>query len=64
MERPGRKAGTAMTIVETPRLRLRELELGDAEFVLRLVSEPSFVQHIGDKGVRDVHGARRFILEG
>lgn len=51
-------------IVETPRLILRELTVDDAEFVLTLVNEPSFREHIGDKGVRDLDDARRFILEG
>ena len=53
-----------MMIVETPRLRLRELTVDDAEFVFRLVSEPSFLSNIGDKGVRDLDDARQFILEG
>ena len=51
-------------IVESPRLRLRELDEGDAEFVFRLVNEPSFLANIGDKGVRNLDDARRFIREG
>ena len=53
-----------MTIVETPRLRLRELTVEDAKFVFRLVNEPSFLSNIGDKGVKNLDGARQFILEG
>ncbi len=53
-----------MLIVETPRLHLRKLTTDDAEFVLRLVNEPSFVENIGDKGVRSLEDARAFILEG
>jgi len=53
-----------MMIVETPRLRLRELTVEDAEFVFRLVNEPSFLSNIGDKGVRNLEDARQFILEG
>jgi len=34
MDGPERKDGSTMTIVETPRLRLRELVPDDAEFVL------------------------------
>lgn len=48
----------------TARLRLRPLSPDDAAFVLRLVNEPEFVEHIGDKGVRDLAGARRFLREG
>lgn len=51
-------------IVETPRLQLRELTVGDAEFILGLLSEPSFLANIGDKGVRNLDDAREFILNG
>ena len=51
-------------IAETPRLRLRELTEDDAEFVLGLVNQPSFLENIGDKGVRNLEDARQFILEG
>jgi RimJ/RimL family protein N-acetyltransferase len=51
-------------IVETTRLTLRALTVDDAEFVLGLVNHPSFLANIGDKGVRDLDDARRFILEG
>jgi len=51
-------------IVETPRLHIRELTIEDAEFVFKLVNEPSFLENIGDKGVRNLEDARQFILEG
>ena len=51
-------------IVETKRLRLREITVEDAEFVLRLTNEPSFVANIGDKGLKSLHDAERFSLEG
>jgi RimJ/RimL family protein N-acetyltransferase len=51
-------------IVETPRLRIRELTVDDAGFILGLVNEPSFLANIGDKGVRNLEDARKFILEG
>ena len=51
-------------ITETPRLRIRELTVDDAEFIFGLVNEPSFLEHIGDKGVRNLEDARQFILEG
>lgn len=51
-------------IVQTRRLRLRSLTADDAEFILGLVNHPSFLANIGDKGVRDLDGARRFIVEG
>jgi len=51
-------------IIETPRLHMRELTIEDADFVFKLVNEPSFLENIGDKGVRNLEDARQFILEG
>jgi len=51
-------------IVETPRLELRELTVDDAEFILGLLNEPSFLANIGDKGVRTLDDAKQFILDG
>lgn len=48
----------------TPRLILRRLENDDAPFVLRLLNEPSFIENIGDKGVRSLDDARRYMREG
>ncbi|HEV7890588.1 MAG TPA: GNAT family N-acetyltransferase [Pyrinomonadaceae bacterium] len=53
-----------MFVLETDRLRLRRLSPGDAEFVLRLLNEPSFIQNIGDRGVRNADDARAYILNG
>jgi len=50
--------------LETQRLRLREFNLDDAPFVLRLLNEPSFIEFIGDRGVRNLDDARRYLREG
>src|SRR4029434_5369785 len=50
--------------LETERLRLRRLSLDDADFILRLLNEPSFIQNIGDRGVRTTEDAREYILKG
>ena len=50
--------------IETGRLRLRRLDADDAPFILRLVNEPSWLRFIGDRGVRDLDGARRYIANG
>jgi RimJ/RimL family protein N-acetyltransferase len=52
-----------MTILETERLTLRQMTLDDAEFVLRLLNEPSFIRFIGDRGVRTLDDARRYIVD-
>jgi RimJ/RimL family protein N-acetyltransferase len=53
-----------MSVIQTPRISLRELDFGDAEFILELLNEPSFIRHIGDKGVRTLADARDYILQG
>jgi RimJ/RimL family protein N-acetyltransferase len=50
-----------MTVIETERLTLRKLALDDAPFFLDLLNQPSFIQFIGDRGVRTLDDARDFI---
>lgn len=49
---------------ETARLRIRELTVADAAFVLALTNEPAFIANIGDKGLRSLADAERFLREG
>ena len=51
-----------MKILETDRLILRQLSSEDGAFILELVNEPSFIQNIGDRGVRTLEDARVYIL--
>jgi RimJ/RimL family protein N-acetyltransferase len=53
-----------MTVLETERLSLRKLTVDDAEFILALLNEPSFLRYIGDKKVRNLDDARQYILNG
>ena len=53
-----------MTVLETERLSLRKLTVDDAEFILTLLNEPSFLRYIGDKKVRNFDDARQYILNG
>ncbi len=53
-----------MTVLETQRLVLRRLSADDAEFILALLNEPSFLRYIGDKGVRNIADAVRYIQTG
>ncbi|MEM9058072.1 MAG: GNAT family N-acetyltransferase [Pseudomonadota bacterium] len=48
----------------TPRLLVRPMTDDDAPFILRLLNEPSFLHFIGDKAVRDLDDARRYIASG
>jgi RimJ/RimL family protein N-acetyltransferase len=53
-----------MQIAVTERLVMRHLATDDAAFVLRLLNEPSWLRYIGDKGVRTLADAERYILNG
>lgn len=53
-----------MTILETERLVVRQLTTDDAEFILRLVNEPSFIANIGDRGIRSLEQASNYLLDG
>jgi ribosomal-protein-alanine N-acetyltransferase len=53
-----------VTVLETRRLLLRQLSTEDAEFILELLNEPSFIRNIGDRGVRTIEGASSYILNG
>src|SRR6185295_1504038 len=59
-----RATATSMTVLETERLILRRLSSGDAEFILELLNQPSFLRYIGDKGVRNTEDAIRYIQTG
>jgi RimJ/RimL family protein N-acetyltransferase len=50
--------------LETPRLILRRLQFDDAPFLVTLLNEPSFIENIGDRGVRCVEDAHRYLREG
>ena len=51
-------------MIETARLILRPLGFADAPFILRLVTQKSWLHFIGDKGVHDISSAERYLLEG
>jgi [ribosomal protein S5]-alanine N-acetyltransferase len=51
-------------VLETQRLTLRQVLIDDTDFVLELVNEPAYIRNIGDKGVRNIADARKYILNG
>ena len=57
------RVGTAVTI-ETVRLTLRELGAEDAPFVQVLYNDRDFLANVGDRGVRSLEDARRYIADG
>ena len=53
-----------MEVASTGRLRLRRLDDGDARFMLELVNDPSWIRYIGQRDVKSVDDARRYIADG
>jgi len=53
-----------LTVLETERLLLRQLSTADADFILELLNEPSFIRNIGDRGVRTIKAAKSYISNG
>jgi RimJ/RimL family protein N-acetyltransferase len=53
-----------LRVLETERLVLRRMTADDAEFILKLLNEPSFIRFIGDKGVRNRVDAVHYIQSG
>lgn len=50
-----------LSVIETERLNLRELTEADAAFVLEILNDPGFVRFVGDRGVRTLEEAARYI---
>ena len=71
MEIEIQRAGTAVpnakittTVLQTSRLILRHQTIDDAEFILALVNDPSWLRFIGDRDVHCVEDARNYIKKG
>ena len=45
-------------------MSLREITTADAEFLLQLLNEPSFINNIGDRNVRTIADAELYALNG
>ena len=53
-----------MQVIETERLGLRWLTETDDEFILDLLNQPSWLEYIGDRGVKNLEDARAYIHNG
>ena len=55
---------SGVIVTETDRLILRRVTLADAPFILELLNDPDWLRYIGDKGVRNLDDARKYIENG
>ncbi len=56
-------AAQRMRVLQTPRLTVRHFDRADAPFILELLNEPSWLQYIGDKGIKTLRDAERYIQD-
>nr|QQZ48987.1 hypothetical protein JKL49_17315 [Phenylobacterium glaciei] len=54
----------SVMVLETERLFLRHLTPDDDAFILELLNEPGFLENIGDRKVRTLEDARRYVADG
>lgn len=50
-----------MTIIETQRLLLQEVQLTDAPFIFELLNTPTWLKYIGDRGIKTLVDAEQYI---
>lgn len=55
------QADQGLIVCESERLSIRQITLGDAEFLFQQLNQPSWLQNIGDRGVRNVTDAQNYI---
>ena len=51
-------------MLSTERLQLREFVVEDAEFIIELLNQLSFIRFIGDKQVRTIDDAKKYLRSG
>ena len=51
-------------VIATARLVLRRLTADDAAFILELTNDPDWLRFIGDRGIRTLDDARRYVETG
>ena len=51
-------------ILETDRLRLRELTLSDTLFIVALVNSPGWLKFIGDRNIKTIDQAKTYLENG
>lgn len=52
------------SIFETERLLIREFNIDDVEFIITLLNTPTWLQFIGDRGVKNIEDAKNYLING
>jgi RimJ/RimL family protein N-acetyltransferase len=52
------------TILQTSRLVVRKFNIDDAPFMLKLLNEPTWIRYIGDRNVRTLEDAEKYLQDG
>lgn len=50
-----------VTIIETQRLQIQEVNKNDTQFIFDLLNSPGWIQHIGNRGIRTLTDAEAYI---
>lgn len=51
-------------VCETKRLIIRHFNLSDAEFIVQLLNDKSFIRYIADKNIRNIPDAKKYLTNG
>lgn len=51
-------------LIESERLYIRELNIGDCAFIVELLNDPDWIKNIGDRGVRTNADAAEYLRKG
>ena len=53
-----------MVLIETERLLISPLNTAHASFILEIMNSPGWLAFIGDRGIRSIDDAERYIVDG
>lgn len=51
-------------VFETSNLLVREFILDDAQFIIELLNSPGWLQYIGDRNIKSIEDAEKYLLKG
>lgn len=53
-----------MNIIQTDRLILYHLGINDIDFIYELLNSPAWIKYIGDRGIKTLDDAKKYIING